>query len=129
MGNLESALRYAELGFHLIPLHWMKEEGLCSCGDRECPSPAKHPLTPNGFKDGTTDLATVQNWWGAYPEANIGLVTGQCSGIVVLDIDAGHGGFGTLDELVLEQGHCQKRSQSQLVGADDTITFLHPAAQ
>jgi putative DNA primase/helicase len=54
------------------------------------------PLTPNtkipfrgshGFKDATTDLARIKDWWRAEPDANIGVATTE-SKIVVLDLDS-----------------------------------------
>lgn len=36
------------------------------------------------------DVAQVREWWTRWPEANVGVVTGAVSGIVVLDLDRGH---------------------------------------
>ena len=47
----------------------------------------KRPLTPNGFKDATTDEAQIRAWWNRWPDALIGLPTGKVNGITVLDID------------------------------------------
>jgi hypothetical protein len=86
----ELAIRYAdEYGWPVFPLHTVRE-GRCTCGDAKCESQGKHPvaaLAPHGFKDATTDAATIQAWWARYPEANIGVPTGATSGIVVLDED------------------------------------------
>lgn len=49
----------------------------------------KTPLTPHGFKNATTDVATITGWWANYPDALIGMPTGAASGIDVLDIDSG----------------------------------------
>ena len=46
----------------------------------------KTPLTPNGFKDATTDLTQVRAWWQQWPDANIGLPTGHH--FDVIDVDA-----------------------------------------
>jgi Bifunctional DNA primase/polymerase, N-terminal len=48
----------------------------------------KVPLTANGFKDATTDLATVTRWWTDSPDALIGVPTGKH--FVVLDLDLQH---------------------------------------
>src|SRR5690242_9321123 len=59
---LDWALAYASRGWYVLPLHYMRD-GQCSCGKRDCPSPAKHPLArlvPNGFKDATIDPATIE---------------------------------------------------------------------
>jgi hypothetical protein len=98
---LASALDYASVGWHVIPLHHPLEDGGCSCR-RNCESPYKHPRTRNGLDDATTDEATIQRWWGRGPWSNIGIVTGARSGIVVLDVD-GPEGLDNWDEL--EQRH------------------------
>lgn len=55
-----------------------------------CKPRGKEPLTPHGCKDATTDAAQIRAWWTKWPDANIGMATGEPSGIVVLDIDV-HG--------------------------------------
>ena len=95
---MDHALRYAAGGRHVFPLHWPRD-GVCSCGGPDCSSPAKHPLTPNGLNDATVNTETIRDWWTRWPDANIGIVTGQASGIVVVDVDAGHGGLEAWAEL------------------------------
>jgi RecA-family ATPase len=76
----ESALHYAEQGFAVFPLI-----------PRE-----KKPATTNGFKDATTDPKQISFWWDMDPNYNIGIATGKPSGgLVVIDIDNGHGGNGS----------------------------------
>ena len=36
--------------------------------------------------------ADVEAWWRRWPDANVGVVTGRVSGIVVLDVDPRSGG-------------------------------------
>lgn len=52
-----------------------------------CVPGQKRPLTARGFHDATTDLAQIEQWWGRWPEANLGLPTGAVSGVVVVDVD------------------------------------------
>jgi hypothetical protein len=49
-----------------------------------------------GFYDATTQEAQILVWWGEWPDANIGIPTGEPSGVVVLDVDKDHGGFDSL---------------------------------
>jgi len=51
----------------------------------------KQPITTSGFKDATRDERQILHWWDRTPDANIGIACGV-SGVVVLDIDAKHGG-------------------------------------
>jgi hypothetical protein len=47
----------------------------------------KLPATQHGFKDATTDADVIERWWRQGPECNIGVATGRCSGIFVVDVD------------------------------------------
>jgi nicotinamidase-related amidase len=85
-----AALEYAEHGWLVIPLHSPTQHG-CSCGRAECESPAKHPRTAHGLKDASRDPAMIREWWSLWPDANIGIVTGPESGILVLDVDGKQG--------------------------------------
>lgn len=100
----EYALAYAALGLAVFPLHWVIErDGVlaCSCGDTECRSRAKHPLTLAGVKDASTDRSAIAAWWRQWPEANIGLALG---GLVVVDVDPRNGGDVTLESLEAAHG-------------------------
>lgn len=88
---LEAALEYAAMGWHVIPLHTPRPANRCSCNDRTCTNQGKHPRTRNGLKDATTDAATIESWWGMWPDANVGIVCGP-SGLVAIDVDPRHGG-------------------------------------
>jgi len=80
------ALYYAEMGWHIFPLHTVKE-GRCSCGVVDCDHAGKHPRTKHGLSDATADKRIVERWWEQWPDANIGFHPGP-SGIVVLDLDS-----------------------------------------
>jgi hypothetical protein len=47
----------------------------------------KRPLTANGFKAATTDLAQLARWEAEFPGCQWGMPTGTASGLVVLDVD------------------------------------------
>lgn len=83
----------------MLPLH-TAADGRCSCGNSECFSRGKHPRTPHGVKDATSDVDAVGKLWEKYPDANIGIATGQVSGLMVVDIDPRSGGPETRDGLV-----------------------------
>lgn len=73
------------------------------------PCAGKNPAIPkrqggNGFKDATTDPTVIDRMWGRFPGANIGLRTGQASGLAVLDIDPRHGGTNALNRIETERG-------------------------
>ena len=83
---LDAALGYARRGWFVFPCASIND-GVCSCADPECDSPGKHPLTPHGFLDATSDFEIVREYWRNFPSANIGIRTGAESGIAVVDID------------------------------------------
>jgi hypothetical protein len=71
----------------VFPVH-TAVRGQCSCGDWNCRAPAKHPRTAHGFRDATSDLRLIARWWARFPNANIGIRTGEPSNLVVLDVDS-----------------------------------------
>jgi P4 family phage/plasmid primase-like protien len=96
---VDSALLYAELGFPVVPLHGVRNRE-CTCrAGQNCQHPGKHPCTPHGVHDATTDREQIVSWFSKWPNANIGIETGSQSGIIVLDIDPRHGGYKTLKQL------------------------------
>lgn len=100
----DAALAYVARGWWVIPL-WGMDGERCGCGRLDCSSPGKHPcapLAPKGLCNATTDPAVVSAWWDARPGCNVGVVTGQVSGLVVLDIDPRNGGEYALEELEAE---------------------------
>jgi archaellum biogenesis ATPase FlaH len=79
--NASIALGWARQGFPVFPIiDW---------GDGGDWKPVK------GWPDkASTDAAQVAAWWERCPEARVGLLTGERSGITVLDIDAKNGKDG-----------------------------------
>jgi len=92
---LEQAIRYVEKGWAVFPLHTVNEEGQCSCGVVNCGDAGKHPRLARGLKEASKELSKIEEWFGKNsPPSNIGIVTGEISGITVIDIDIGEGKFG-----------------------------------
>ena len=83
---IEAAVAYAGRGLPVFPCN------------------GKVPLTEHGFQDASTDPKSVLTWWTRWPTANVGMPTGEASGVVVLDVDVQHGGTGTLAELERRHG-------------------------
>lgn len=86
---LEAALTYADAGIPVFPVYSINESsGKCTCwrGER-CEHPGKHPRTKHGFYDAAADEAQIKKWWELWPDANIGIPTGERSGFIALDID------------------------------------------
>ena len=99
---VDHALLMAEKGWSVIPLH-DTTLGMCSCTKKKrCRSPGKHPRQSGWTKKHTTDPNRIVYWWQQWPNANIGVVTGKPSGIVVFDFDERNGGCETLLKLERE---------------------------
>lgn len=74
---LDYALRYYEFGWSVIPL---KYEG--DADERKKPLVVWEP-----YQHERATGEQIRDWWTQHPTANIGLVTGEISGLVALDFD------------------------------------------
>lgn len=98
-----AALFYAGKGWPVLPVHTVVK-GKCTCGGGANCRPGKHPRTPHGVKDATTDRKVIEQWFTDWPNANIGIATGRASKIIVVDVDPRNGGMKTLNKLEAELG-------------------------
>jgi hypothetical protein len=92
LGELDcarAAQTYAALGFAVVPMHAAQSGGACSCLDRACSDPGKHPRLRGWQRLAAVDPAVVEAWWGRWPHANLGLRTGRR--FDVLDLDGPQG--------------------------------------
>ena len=122
---LKTALEYAAKGKKVFPLRSLPN-GECSCGNRDCDSPGKHPRTPHGFKDATTDPQQIERWWGQWPDANIGMPTGRESGVVVLDVDPRNGGTESFYQLQEKYGKIPVTTSQTTGGQGSHFIFEYP---
>ena len=124
--RLRWAVQFAAKGWPVIPLHYPISSTECSCGRSNCPSFAKHPMTKNGLKNATIGQSTIMNWWRETPNANIGILTGSESGIIVLDIDPTHGGNKSLESLIAKHGELPPTLKVKTGGNGWHYYFNHP---
>lgn len=123
---LEAALSFAKRGIPVFPLHSVRD-GKCTCR-RECGNNAgKHPLTPHGVKDATTNSATIQDYWERWPWANIGIPTGKASGALAIDVDPRHGGETQLLKLQEQHGALPPTLTSKTGGGGVHYFFRYEA--
>lgn len=93
----------------------------------ECSSPGKHPRVRNGLNAATTDEKEVRRWWDRWPHANVGIKTGGESGLVVVDVDPGHGGAESLHRLVEARGRFFDDTRTVRTGGGGWhFYFRHP---
>lgn len=88
---LDTALEYAGRGWKVFPCHYPvfvpDQPTRCSCGKPDCSNVGKHPATPHGLKDATTDEAQIKTWWSKNPMWNVAIATGEGSNLIVIDVD------------------------------------------
>ncbi len=106
------------LGWKIFPLHTPDGRGGCSCRKSDCQNIGKHPRTPRGLKDATNDPEQVGAWWLKYPDANIGIATGDASGFLALDVDPRHGGWEGLQSLFERIGEPFPATVEAITGSD-----------
>ncbi|MCS3895573.1 putative DNA primase/helicase [Bradyrhizobium japonicum USDA 38] len=56
-----------------------------------CRPENKRPYTSNGFKSASVFRHVIQRWWQDWPDALVGVPTGERTGVWVLDMDAHKG--------------------------------------
>lgn len=87
----------------------------------------KRPLIPwRPYQDDRPSAAEVAGWFQRWPQANIAIVTGTLSGLVVLDIDPGHGGETSLEVLVKRYGPLPATLTAATGGGGRHLYFAHP---
>jgi Bifunctional DNA primase/polymerase, N-terminal len=110
---LKAALSYARRGIPVFP----------------CEPGGKRPLTYNGFWDATTDARRIRAWWHRWPAANVGIPTGERSGLLVLDVDPRDGGPESLAALERKTGPLPRTARARTGGGGVHVFFRYPAEQ
>jgi Bifunctional DNA primase/polymerase, N-terminal len=106
MGQTERAAHsLAEYGWHVLQVAPNgKTPAIRSAHEPGNPCEGECGQDGHGFKDATVDHRTIERWWSARPDCNVGIRTGSPYGPDVLDIDR-HGdasGFPALSRLMRE---------------------------
>ncbi len=90
----------------------------------------KRPLLPwLEFQQRRAERSEVQKWFRTRKNVNVAIVTGKVSKLVVLDIDARHGGQDSLDRLEGEHGAMPSTIEALTGGGGRHIYFRHPGAR
>jgi hypothetical protein len=111
LGHLEAALGYLERGWAVIP-----------AGER-----AKRPIVPwQKYQHEMPARGQVSKWWERWPNANLAVVTGAISGIVVVDIDPKNGGTDSLKVMEKRHGSLPETVESITGGGGRHLYFVHP---
>ena len=79
----------------------------------------------NGHLDATHDAAQIEEWAANYPNANVGVCTGEPSGIMVIDVDPRNDGDKTLAALEAEHGRLPDTVVARTGNGGRHILFKH----
>ena len=110
-GMADSARAYAARAWSVIP---MQPRG-------------KRPLVSwREFQQRIAGEDEIAHWFSRWPDANVGIVTGQISGIVVVDVDIRHGGPASLAEAVLRHGALDATVEVATGGGGRHLYYTHP---
>ena len=108
---MKAALDYGRLGWSIIPIE----------------SRGKRPLIRwQVYQYRRTDAPEIAEWFTRWPDANIAVVTGIVSGLVVLDLDPGHGADVSLERLQGEHGRLAETVEALSGGGGRHLYFAHP---
>ena len=107
----QAALAYAARGWSVIPVQ----------------PHAKRPLVVwREFQERVASADEIRAWYQRWPQANVGIVTGAVSGLVVVDVDPAHGGRDSVAALEARHGPVPATVESVTGGGGRHLYFRHP---
>jgi hypothetical protein len=110
----EAALGYLSCGWSVIPIE----------------PRAKRPLAAwLEFEKRCATVHEIDRWFARWPDANVGIVTGSVSGLVVIDVDARHRGDASLSRLESEYGALPDTVEALTGGGGTHLYFAHPGGR
>jgi hypothetical protein len=109
--SANAAERYLARGWSVLPLR-----------PRE-----KRPLVPWAhLQNERPSRDDIAEWFQRWPDANIGIVTGEISRLIALDVDPKHGGDAALERLERQYGPLSATVEAATGGGGRHLYFAHP---
>ncbi len=71
----------------------------------------------------------LRSWLDRHPDANLAVVAGAVSGLVVLDVDPRHGGIASLTRWERQHGGLPHTVEAQTGGGGRHLYFAHPGGE
>ena len=88
---------------------------------------SKRPIIAwQSYQHTRADASDITHWFSRWPDANVGIVTGKISGLVVVDVDLANGGVESLQQLESEHGPLPQTLEAQSGGGGRHLYFSHP---
>lgn len=112
---LEAGLAYAALGWRVVPLHPISNQ-----------SDGKRPRLFRWPKQASCSPTSIQSWFARWPDSGVGIVTGQDSGVFVVDVDPRHGGTDSLRRLEEQHGPLPTTVEAKTGGGGRHLFFRWP---
>jgi hypothetical protein len=109
--SLKAALDYGRLGWSVIPVE---------------PSGKRPMLGWQVYQYRRAEVPEIAEWFQRWPEANIAIVTGIVSGLVVLDLDPRHGVAASLEQLKRAHRSLPDTVEASTGGGGRHLYFAHP---
>jgi hypothetical protein len=109
--SLEAANHYLALGWSVLPLRRRTKRPLIRWEHLQHKRPSEEEIS---------------EWFRRWPDANIGIVTGEISNLIVLDIDPKHGGDSMLGQLEQKFGMLPDTVEAVTGGEGRHLYFAHP---
>jgi hypothetical protein len=106
-----AASRYVGIGWSVIPIQ--------ARGTR--------PLVPwLEYQQRVASSEEIDRWFRQWPDANIGVVTGGLSGLIVIDVDPGHRGTDSMETIARKHGPFPPGIEVTTAAGGRHLYFEHP---
>jgi hypothetical protein len=102
--QLTEAISLAELGFHIFPCHGIKNEVYQYKDGAQCLDAGKKPHLSGYQKLASSDPEKIRQWSSQFPGCNFGVLTGNGTLVLDVDIKPDRNGEESLENLILEHG-------------------------
>lgn len=107
----EAAKRYLAHGWSILPLRPRDKRPLIPWAHLQIRRPSRED---------------VAEWFRRWPDANIGVVSGEISNLIVLDVDPKHGSDAALERLERTYGPVPATVEATTGGGGPHLYFAHP---
>jgi Bifunctional DNA primase/polymerase, N-terminal len=111
---LEWALAYERAGLSVVPAPLSGKRALISW---------------KPWQQMAADPTQLRIWWQRWPKANVAIITGRISNLVVVDVDPAHGGLGTLVAMEAEHQLLDRSATVLTPSGGRHYWFRHPGGR